>query len=225
MANRRGKQKAKLQELKERAARILDRLEQEHPDARIYLDYNGPWQLLIATILAAQCTDEKVNQVTPELFERWPTPQDLAEADQQQVQQIIRPTGTFRRKQQAIQRVSRILVEKYDGQVPNDLDALTDIKGVGRKTASIVLAQAYGANAIGVDTHVERVTKRLGLAWHKTVNAVEKDLRAVIAEERLGRATELLTTHGRRVCTASKPDHAHCCVKDLCDYYLEQVQG
>lgn len=211
------------EDLRQRAVQILDRLEEAHPDARIWLDYDGPWQLLIATILAAQCTDEKVNEVTPELFAEYPTPADLAEADPQEVQSIIRPTGTFRRKQKAAQRASHVIVEEHGGEVPEDIEELSSIKGVGRKTAAIVIGSALGGQEIGVDTHVHRVSRRLGLAWHKTAAAVEKDLRSVIPPDRWSRATQLLTTHGRRVCTAKDADHEGCIVNDLCDYYREEV--
>ncbi len=214
-----------MDERRQRAVQILDRLEQEHPDARIYLDYETPLQLLVATILAAQCTDEKVNEVTPELFRRFPTAQDLAEADPAQIQQIVRPTGTFRRKTESVQRACRTIVEDYGGEVPQDIEALTDIKGVGRKTASVVVGNAFGQQAVFVDTHVKRVAMRLGLTERKTREAAEKELREVLPDDRWTRASQLLTTHGRRVCTAKDPAHEECVVKDLCRFYREEVQG
>lgn len=214
-----------MDERKQRAVQILDRLEEEHPDARIYLDYQTPLQLLVATILAAQCTDEKVNEVTPELFGRYPTAQDLAEADPAEIQRIVRPTGTFRRKAESVQRACRTIVEGYGGEVPRDVEALTDIKGVGRKTASVVVGNAFGQQAVFVDTHVKRVAMRLGLTERKTREAAEKELREVLPDDRWTRASQLLTTHGRRVCTAKDPAHEECVVKDLCRFYREEVQG
>ncbi len=207
----------------EKAVETLDRLEQEHPDARIWLDYDNAWQLLVATILAARCTDEKVNEVTGELFGRWATPAELAEADPEEVRDLIHPTGTFRRKQEYIQNAAEVIAEEYGGEVPDDIERLSDIKGVGRKTAAIVIGSALGGQEIGVDTHVERVTRRLGLAEHKTTAAIEKDLRRAFPEDRWARATQLLTTHGRRICTAAEPDCERCPLSDLCGYYRENV--
>ncbi len=209
----------------EKAAEILDGLEGAHPDARIYLDYETPLELLVATILAAQCTDERVNQVTPELFERWPTAQDLAEADREELQEVIRSTGFFRRKAESVQKCCRAIVEQHGGEVPQDLDALTNVPGVGGKTANVVLSNAFDRQAIAVDTHVKRVSRRLGLAEGKTADKIEKELCELIPEERWTRATHLMGTHGRRICTARKPDCANCPVNELCDYYRENVAG
>jgi len=203
----------------DRALRILDALEAAHPDARIYLDYESPLQLLVATMLAAQCTDARVNEVTPRLFARYATASALAEADTAELEELIRPTGFFRQKARSVQACCRALVEEHGGGVPDDMDALTRLQGVGRKTASIVLAQAFGHDAIAVDTHVKRVSDRLGLARGSDPDKIERELAAAIPRTRWSRATLLLGTHGRRICTARKPDHAGCPVKWLCDFY------
>ena len=204
--------------LKAKVRKILDRLEKAHPDARVYLDFETPFQLLIATILAAQCTDQRVNQVTPGLFRRWSTPKAFADADRAELEQAIRSTGTFRRKAEAIQECCRTLVEEHDGEVPDDAVALTAVRGVGRKTANVVVGAAFGKQAIAVDTHVWRVSTRLGLATAKQPDKIEQELCAIIPERRWTRATQLLGTHGRRICAARKPDCEHCPVSALCDY-------
>jgi len=208
-----------------RAVRILDVLERVHPDARIYLDFDTPLQLLVATILSAQCTDEKVNQVTPELFRRYPTAEKLARARQSTIENLVKSTGFFRQKARSVRECCRIIAERYGGQVPADIDALTAIPGVGRKTANVVLANAFGQQAIAVDTHVHRVANRLGLASSRYADRVEEELCAVIPRERWTRSTHLLGTHGRRLCAARKPDCPNCPVKDFCEYYGQRAGG
>jgi endonuclease-3 len=204
-----------------KAGRILDILEKTHSDARIMLNYENPFQLIIVTILAAQCTDEKVNEVAPNLFAEYPEPADVADAPVKDIEAVIRPLGTFRQKTRSIRECSRAIVEDYDGKVPDDVDQLTKIRGVGRKTANIVVAAAFGGQAIAVDTHVFRVTKRLGLADSRYPDKVERQLCAIIPRERWSRATLLFGAHGRRICTARKPDHEGCPVKKLCDFYRD----
>jgi len=219
------KKKGESSALRKRAVRILDILEKAHPDARVYLDFDGPYQLLVATILAAQCTDEKVNEITPELFRRYPTPADLADADRRELEELIHPTGFFRQKAESLLQCGRALVEEHDGKVPGDLEALTSIRGVGRKTAAVVIGNAFGGQAIAVDTHVKRVSTRLGLASGNTPQKVERELCHIIPEERWTRATHLIGTHGRRICTARKPDHEGCPVNKLCDFYQDTIAG
>ncbi len=207
--------------LKARARKILDRLERAHPDARIYLDFESPFQLLIATILSAQCTDEQVNKITPGLFAKYPDAAAFAAATEAQIQKAITGIGLFRRKSHSISEACKVIAQEHAGRVPDDPQALVSITGVGRKTANCVLSGAFGRPAIAVDTHVYRVSRRLGIATAKTADVVEKDLMAVIPESRWSRATKLLGTHGRRICTAKKPDCEHCPVNTLCDYYAE----
>ncbi|MHC4481891.1 MAG: endonuclease III [Planctomycetota bacterium] len=209
----------------QKAGKILDILEETHPDARIYLDFETPLQLLVATMLAAQCTDERVNGVTPELFERYPTAADLAAARPSELEELIRSTGFFRQKARSIRACCKVIAEQYHGEVPPEREALTQIRGVGRKTANVVLANAFGQPAIAVDTHVSRVSTRLSLAEGKNPDKIERQLCELIPEERWTRATQLLGTHGRRICTAKKPDHEGCPVNKLCDFYQEMISG
>ena len=207
-----------------KAKKVIDLLQKRHPDAHIYLDYKTPFQLLISTILAAQCTDERVNEVSPVLFARYPKPMDLADADPHEVEALVRPTGFFRQKTQSIMECARVIATEHGGKVPDSLDALTSIRGVGRKTANVVLANAFGQQAIAVDTHVQRVSLRIGLATVKDPVKIEQQLCALLPEKRWTRATLVLSTHGRRICTAYRPDCPHCPVSALCDYYANAVQ-
>lgn len=218
---RRKKRKKREQMSAEQASKVLDILEETHPDARVYLDYETPLQLLVATILSAQCTDAKVNEITPGLFEKYKTAEDFANADLEELEQQVRSTGFFRKKAQRVRDCCRLLVEDHGGEVPEDLEVLASMEGIGRKTASVIVGEAFGIPAIAVDTHVERVSTRLGMATGKTPARIEKDLRELIPEDRWVRATELLGTHGRRICTAKKPDHEGCPVGDYCAFYAE----
>ncbi len=208
-----------------RARKVLKALKDAYPDAHLFLDYDNPFQLLIVTILAAQCTDERVNQVSPALFKKYPTPADIAEADRDDIEELIRSTGFYRQKAESIQECSRVIAEEHGGKVPDDLEALTAIKGVGRKTANIVLAEAFGQQAIAVDTHVKRVSTRIGLADATDPDKIERQLCDVLPKDEWSHATLVMGTHGRTVCTARKPDHESCPVRDLCDYYRDEVKG
>jgi endonuclease-3 len=190
----------------ERARRILDILEKSHPEARCALDYRSPFQLAVATILSAQCTDERVNQVTPRLFERYPDARTLAAAPLADVEEIVRSTGFFRAKARSITGFARGLVERHGGEVPRTMEALVPLPGVGRKTANVVLGHAFDVNeGIAVDTHVLRVTNRLGLARGDDPLAVEACLMKLIPRERWTRTTDLVIFHGRKVCDARRP--------------------
>jgi endonuclease-3 len=208
-----------------RARKILGILEKAHRDARIYLNARSPWQLLIATILAAQCTDERVNEVTPLFFARYPDAAHLAGARSADVEGMIRSTGFFRQKARTVIECSQVLTECHGGDVPADVDALTSIGGVGRKTANVVLSNAFGQPAIAVDTHVQRVAGRLGMATAKDPDKIERQLCGLIPRELWTRATHVLGTHGRRICIAKKPDCEHCPVSRLCDYYRSLASG
>lgn len=203
----------------DRAMRILDILEETHPEARTYLDFDDAYQLLIATILSAQCTDERVNGLTPVLFKKYPDASSMAEARPEELQEMIRSTGFYRQKTKSVLACCQALVQQYDGEVPNDLEALTQIHGVGRKTASVVLIGAFGRQAIAVDTHVGRVSGRLGLAKGKNPDKIEAQLRELLPRQRWARATQLLGAHGRKICMSRKPDCERCPVNSLCHYY------
>ena len=202
--------------------KVLDRLEKAYPDARIYLDFRSPLDLLVATILSAQCTDEKVNQVTPKLWAAFPTAADIARADTETLEELVRPTGFFRKKAESVRKVCKAIVNEFSGKVPDSLDELTRLPGIGRKTANVVLGNAMGQQAIAVDTHVQRVSLRIGLARSKNPDKIEQELCAIIPEKRWTRATQLLTTHGRRICAARKPDCKSCPVDRLCDFHALQ---
>ena len=204
-------------ELKKKVLEIIDLLEKEHPDAKIALKFSNPLELLIATILAAQCTDERVNQVTRSLFKKYRTAEDYANADLATLEQDIKPTGFYRKKAQRIKEVCRILVEKFNSEVPRSMDELLSLPGVARKTANIVLSNAYGIDeGIIVDTHVFRLAKRLGLTESKTREKIEEDLMKIVPKEKWKRFADLLIFHGRRVCKAKNPQCGICVLKNLC---------
>ncbi len=201
-----------------RVRRIVAILKRRHPDARQALNFRSPFELLTALILAAQCTDERVNRLTPALFEKYPTPRDLARASRETLEADIRPTGFFRNKAKALQGCCRALVEQHGGQVPSRCDDLLALPGVGRKTANILLGNAFGTPAIGVDTHVMRLAQRLGLSRHGDPDKIETDLTAVVPRKDWVRLCHLLQFHGRRVCLARKPRCPECALAPLCPY-------
>ena len=199
-----------------RATRILDRLAETYPGAVTALRYDDPWQLLVATVLSAQTTDDTVNRVTPLLFERWPTPEDLANADPEAVESVVHPTGFFRQKTRAIISLSGDLVERFGGVVPDDLDRLVELRGAGRKTASVVLAEAFGTPAIAVDTHVQRVAGRLDLTRHRDPTKIEGDLKALFPRHRWAGVSMRFIQFGRDVCDARRPRCWECPLARTC---------
>jgi endonuclease-3 len=201
------------------AKKILAILEANYPDARVTLDFKNPFQLLIATILAAQCTDERVNQVTKRLFKRYPTQKAFADADPVELEEAIRSTGFYRNKAKSIIGCCKRLVEAYDGQVPRTIEDLISLPGVWRKTANIVLGNAFGiAEGIAVDTHVTRVANRLGLANSDKQDEIEQQLCQIIPKEKWILVTHLLIFHGRTICKAQRPDCPRCPVHHLCPW-------
>jgi endonuclease-3 len=208
----------------ERARRILDALETAHPEARCALDHRDPFQLAVATILSAQCTDERVNKVTPALFARFPTAAALAAAPRAEVEDLIRSTGFFRAKAKSLAGFAGGLVARHGGEVPRSLAALVELPGVGRKTASVVLGHAYGLNeGIAVDTHVLRVTNRLGLVASRDPLEVETILMGLVPRERWTRTTDLFIFHGRKVCDARRPLCGTCPVFAVCAWEGRQA--
>jgi endonuclease III len=196
---------------------IIERLRQAHPDASCALHHQSALQLLVATILSAQCTDERVNQVTPLLFARYPTAAALAEADRAELEEIIRSTGFYRNKAASIQATARVLVDEYGGEVPAEMDKLLQLRGVARKTANVVLGVVYGiADGVVVDTHVKRLSHRLGLAEANTPEKIERELMELVPRDCWIEISHLLIFHGRRICDARKPDCANCPLNDLC---------
>jgi endonuclease-3 len=209
---------------KARANRILDLLEEAHPEATCALHWRTPYELVMATILSAQCTDERVNMVTPELFARYPDAAALARARPGDVERIIKSTGFFRAKAKSLLGCARGLVEKHGGQVPRTLNEMVALPGVGRKTASVVIGHAYGVNeGLAVDTHVLRVSNRLGIADSDDPLVVERQLMALIPSERWTRTTDLLIFHGRKICIARRPLCGQCPVFALCRWEHRQA--
>ena len=201
---------------KERAAAIVAALEQRYPDALCTLDYRTAHELLVGAILAAQCTDYRVNLITPALFERYPTPQAFAESERLELENLIRSCGLFRNKAKAIQAASAALVRDHDGQVPDTLEGLTRLPGVGRKIANLILGDWFGRQAVVVDTHCARISRLLGLTEQTEPAAIERDLVAVLPPDKQTAYGHLVVAHGREICIARRPDCHSCPLKTLC---------
>ncbi len=200
-----------------RARTLYTRLQREYPDAHCELDYRTPFELLVATILSAQCTDARVNLVTPAFFHRFPTARALAGADPAEVEDLIRSTGFFRNKTKSLIGMARALDRDHGGLVPANMAALRALPGVGRKTANVILGNAFGINeGITVDTHVTRLAGRLGLTRQRDPLRIETDLMALYPRPRWTMLSHLLIWHGRRVCAARRPRCASCTVSDIC---------
>ena len=200
-----------------RAPEILTRLRAAYPDARCALDHRGAFELLCATILSAQCTDVRVNLVTPVLFGRYPTPEALARAKQTDVEEIIRSTGFFRNKARSLIGMAQALVADYGGEVPRTMEQLQSLPGVGRKTANVILGNAYGINeGVTVDTHVTRLSRLLGLTRHADPVKIEQDLMALFPRDQWALLSHLLIFHGRQICVARRPRCHDCVLSDLC---------
>jgi endonuclease-3 len=209
-----------------RIEEIIFILSEAYPSSRTALQHENPLQILVATILSAQCTDEKVNQITPSLFQKYPKPSDFASVDKQELEAEIRPTGFFRNKAKSIINASKKIVEDFGGKVPDNMEDLVTLPGVARKTANIVLSSAFKkAEGIAVDTHVRRLSQRLGLSKEKDPDKIEKDLMEIVPKKYWLDFNYLLVNHGRKICSARKPLCPKCGVKHLCpsakDFYSE----
>ncbi|MFS8868241.1 endonuclease III [Synechococcus sp. H65.1] len=203
--------------LRQRALEILLRLKRHYPNSKCTLHYQTPLQLLVATILSAQCSDERVNQVTPELFRRFPDAQALATAPREEIEALIRPTGFYRNKAKHIQEACRKILTDFGGQVPRTMPELLTLPGVARKTANVVLAHAFGINAgVTVDTHVKRLSRRLGLTKHEDPLRIERDLMQLLPQGDWENWSLRLIDHGRAICTARQPLCKQCFLADLC---------
>jgi endonuclease-3 len=201
----------------DRARAILDRLKREYPDARCALHHGDAYQLLVATILSAQCTDARVNLVTPAFFARYPSPEALARADRGEVEEIIRSTGFFRNKTRSLIGMAQALVADHGGEVPRTMEELRVLPGVGRKTANVVLGNAYGINeGVTVDTHVTRLSRLLALTRHDDPVKIEQDLMPLFPRDDWALLSHLLIFHGRQVCIARRPRCPQCVLADLC---------
>ncbi|HIR66655.1 MAG TPA: endonuclease III [Candidatus Coproplasma avicola] len=204
---------------------ILAELERLYPDARPALHYGTPYELLIAVILSAQCTDERVNKVTAELFKEHNTPEKMLTLSQEELEKYIFSCGLYRSKAAHILSASRDIVEKFGGEVPSEHKQLKSLAGVGQKTANVVYAVAFGGDAIAVDTHVFRVSNRLGLAHADTPEKTEQQLKQVIPQSDWSKAHHWLIFHGRRVCHSQKPDCINCTLNKWCQFYNKTFKG
>ena len=208
----------KQEDLRKRVKQFIKILSREISDSRIALKFSNPLELLIATILSAQCTDVKVNQVTPDLFEKHRSAKDYAEANLAELEKEIRPTGFYRNKAKSIQRSCQELLKRFGGNVPKTLEELVTLPGVGRKTANVILGNAFGTPGIVVDTHVHRVSRRIGLTKNDDPVKIEFDLMEIVPQEEWTHFSNLLVWHGRRTCVARKPLCGICPIRKWCDY-------
>jgi endonuclease-3 len=196
---------------------VYDRLAAHYPDAHCALDFRTPFQLLIATILSAQCTDKRVNMVTPALFERYPTPAALAAARSEELEEMIKSTGFFRNKAKSLIGMATAIDERHGGSVPNEMDTLVKLPGVGRKTANVILGNAFDKNeGVVVDTHVTRLGQRLGLTKNSDAVKIEQDLMSLFPRDRWTMLSHLLIEHGRQICDARRPKCEECFLNDIC---------
>ena len=200
-----------------RVKQIIEILENEYPDAKTALHFTNPLELLVATVLSAQCTDERVNKVTRDLFMKYRCAEDYARADLAELEEDIRPTGFFRNKSKAIKSFCTDIVEKFNGKIPDNLEDLVSLSGIGRKTANLVLGETYGIPGVVVDTHVLRLSRLIGMTKNTDATKVEFDLMEVVPREQWIRFSNLLILHGRAICIARRPKHGECKIVDLCD--------
>jgi endonuclease III len=204
-------------EPKQRAAKVIELLEKEYPNAKTALNYSNPLEMLVSTMLSAQTTDERVNIVTKTLFKKYRTPEDYANADLKELEQDIRSTGFYHNKALNLKKCCKLLVQKYNSQVPKTMEELMELSGVARKTANIVLYNAYGITAgIAVDTHVRRLSQRLGLSEQNDPAKIEQDLMQITPKEKWMQLTDLLIFHGRQICIARKPKCEICVLNKIC---------
>ena len=209
---------------KKEVKEILDLLSELHPNAHCELVHSSPFELLIATILSAQCTDVRVNIVTEELFKKYNTPEDFKNLSIEEREKEIKTCGLYKNKEKKIKETSSILVDKYNSELPDTLEELITLPGVGRKTAGVVLSNAFGIPAIAVDTHVFRVSNRIGIVKEKTPEKTEFALMKAIEKERWTHSHHLLIFHGRRICKARKPECENCNIREYCNYYKTDVE-
>lgn len=203
--------------LPQRAQEVIRRLKKQYPHAKIVLRFSNPWELLVAVILSAQCTDKKVNEVTERLFKKYQTLDDYLRADRKEFEALVRPTGFYRAKAKNILASAKLVQEKFSGKIPHTMNTLLILKGVARKTANVVLGNAYGiVEGIAVDTHVRRLTQRLGLSLSDNPKRIEQDLMQLIPKKDWFKTTYLLIDHGRAICTARYPRCNLCPLNDIC---------
>ena len=209
---------------RKRVKEIIKVLFKEIPDSRIALKFSNPLELLIATVLSAQCTDVRVNEVTKDLFKKYRSAEDYANANPEKLEEEIRPTGFYRNKAKSIQKCCQELLKRFGGEVPQTLEELVTLSGVGRKTANVILGNAFGIPGIVVDTHVHRVSKRIGLTKNDDPVKIEFDLMEIVPKEKWTHFSNLLIWHGRKICVARKPLCNICSVVKLCDYGSKEMR-
>jgi len=209
--------KESLEAKRERYARIYEELRKLYPDAKCALEFSNPFELVVATILSAQCTDKRVNMVMPDVRANFPTPRSLADADPEHVEKVIQSTGFFRQKTKSLQSMAKDVVGRFSGKVPSTMEELTTLRGVGRKTANVVLGDAFGkAEGIAVDTHVTRLSGRLALSKNTDPEAIEQDLMKLAPQDRWTLTSHVLILHGRNICDARRPKCSECVVAEYC---------
>ncbi|RVU54541.1 endonuclease III [Anaerosphaera multitolerans] len=209
---------------KKEAKEVLEILEKCYPDAQCELNHNSPFELLVATILSAQCTDVRVNIITSEMFKKYNTPMDYLELGLENIEELIKSCGFYRNKAKSIYMSSKKIIEEFNGEVPQTIEELMTLPGVGKKTANVVASTAYGVPAIAVDTHVFRLANRIGFVDEKDVESTEIALEKKIEKSSWTRAHHLLIFHGRRVCKARNPLCGECKIRDHCRYYLKEIR-
>ena len=210
---------------KEDAIKVLDILKQTYPDAKCSLDFKTPFVLLVAVVLSAQCTDERVNKTTAEFFPKYSTPDDLAKMPLEQLEELIHPCGFYKNKAKNIKETAQKIIDNFDGQVPETMEELMSLNGVGRKTANVVMLEAFNKpQGIAVDTHAKRLSNRIGFSNEETPEKIEKDLLRLFPYEYLKDVNHILIYHGRAICTARSPKCEACPVKDYCRFYINSVK-
>ena len=202
---------------KKEAIEVIEILKKTYPDAKCSLDFNTPFELLVSVVLSAQCTDERVNKTTPNIFKKYSTPQDFANADLNELEKLIYPCGFYKTKSKNLQKAAKILIEQYNGKVPNSMNELVKLPGVGRKCANVILLNAFN-NPIGiaVDTHAKRISNRIGLSSNSDPNKIEQDLLKLYPKKYLEDINHLFVYHGRSICTSKNPKCDECPISKLC---------
>ena len=210
---------------KKDAVKIVETLKEMYPDAKCSLDFSTPFQMLVSVVLSAQCTDERVNKTTPSIFSKYSTPQDFADMDIELLEELIHPCGFYKTKAKNLKRTAQILVEKYDGIVPNNMEDLMSLPGVGRKSANVIMLEAFDLpQGIAVDTHCKRIANRLGFSSESDPAKIEQDLLKVIPKEYYKDVNHIFIWHGRNVCTSQKPKSDSCNLQQYCKFYKSNKQ-
>jgi endonuclease-3 len=210
---------------KQQSIKLIETLKQTYPDATCSLDFTTPFEMVVAVMLSAQCTDERVNKTTPTLFAKYKTPYDFANIDIQELEDLIHPCGFYKNKAKNIKSCAKKIVDDFNGEVPNNINDLLSLPGVGRKSANVILLEAFGiANGIAVDTHAKRISNKIGLSTESDPEKIEQDLLKIFPKEYLKDINHLFVWHGRYTCNARKPNCEKCTIKQFCDTYKNKKQ-